>query len=69
MFPVVFRALMGAVALTLWCMVMYGGSPPLIEGAIEAFAAAFGVSAVLGMEHGLLLKGRGFHCSEDDRPS
>ena len=69
MFPVLVRALMGAVALSLGCMAMYGGSPPLIEGAIGAFAAAFGVRAVLGMEHGLLLKGRGFNCSGDDRRS
>ena len=27
-----------------------GGPPPLIEGAIGAFAAAFGVRAVLGLE-------------------
>ena len=50
MFPVLVRALMGAVALSLGCMAMYGGSPPLIEGAIGAFAAAFGVRAVLGIE-------------------
>ena len=67
MFPIVFRALMGAVALTLGCVAMYGGSPPLIEGAIGMFAAGFAVHAVLGLEHGLLLKGRGFHCSGDDR--
>ena len=62
MFPVVVRVLMGLIALTLGCMAMYGGSPPLIEGAFGAFAAAFGVRAVLGMEHGLSSKGRDFHC-------
>ena len=50
MFPVLVRALMGVVALTLGCVAMFGGSPPQIEAAIGVFAAAFGVRAALGME-------------------
>ena len=50
MFPIVFRVVMGVLAITLGCVAFFGGVPPILAGGIGSFAAAFGIYATLGME-------------------